>query len=493
MSFARNPDNPYSISSNGPLASTRHTQLPEAIATPVTISSRNKDFPYLKPAQDAADVSVAQSSRVERKTTDFEERRRRRKVVKYGAEDSTPPRRGFQPGKALVIALKSSCSVAGWTNILLPAVPIGLVFHWLQPEWHTRIFAVNFLAMIPMANLLSFSAQELTRKMPRALGMVLETMLGAAVEIILCMLLLFKEQYQVIQAALLGSMLANLLLCTGLCFIIGGIRYKDQELDETVVETSGGLLLLSVVGLAIPVAFHHSISAELTEAQLQHGVLQISRVTGCLLLIAYALFLLFQLITHQSLYDTLLKESEEKKKKANSGSQKCQERTKIDHFLAPKLTTGEGIFFVVLSLTFVTLHAIFLVSEIHWIVSEGNVSDAFVGLILVPLVEKTAEHLTAVDEAWDNAMDSALSHLLGCTVQTALMVAPIIVIAGWIAGKDFNFDFDIYMIVVLVLSVLVVGNFLKDRKSNYLEGALCIILYLIITTSTWYYPNPRGG
>ncbi|KAL7268883.1 hypothetical protein RUND412_008478 [Rhizina undulata] len=318
------------------------------------------------------------------------------------------------PGNTLVIALKSS-SVSGWMNILLLAVPIGLIFHWLQPECHARIFAVNFLAIIPMANLLSFLAQGLTRKIPRSLGMVPETMLGAAVEIILCMLLLFKEQYQVIQAALLGSMLTNLLLCTGLCFIGGGIRYQDQELDKTVVETSSGLLLLSIVSLAIPVAFHHSTSAGLMEEELQHGlnIRNIARYIPCL--------------------------------------------------------------------------------EIQWIVSEGNFSDAFVGLILVPLIEKTAEHLTAVDEAWDNAMDSALSHLLGCTIQTALMVAPIIVIAGWIAGKDFSFNFDIYMIVVLVLSVLVVGNFLKDRKSNHLDGALCVILYLIITTSSWYYPNPRGG
>ncbi|KAL7270225.1 hypothetical protein RUND412_007075 [Rhizina undulata] len=483
MSFAHHPDNPYSTSSNGPRASSRHTRPPEAVAAPNTIPSRNREYPDLEPG----DVPAAQSSRSrERRDTtdpDREERARRRKQRHQRRENpepsAEPVRRGFHPGKALVIALKSSCTLASYTNILLPFVPVGLILHWLEPGWHVRIFTVNFLAMIPMANLLAFSGQELARKMPRVIGMVTETMLGAAVEIILCMLLLFKDQYQVIQAALLGSMLANLLLCTGLCFIVGGIRFKDQQFDETVVETSGGLLLLSVVGLTLPAAFHQSTSSELTEAELDHGLLQISRVTGCLLLIAYALFLLFQLRTHHFLYDTLLNETEKKKHKTN-----------VEHFLKPKLTTGESIFFVLLSLTFVTFHAVFLVSEIHWIVSERHISDAFMGLILVPLVEKAAEHLTAVDEAWDDAMDFALSHVLGCTIQTALMVGPIIVIASWIAGKEFNFDFDVYMIVVLVLSVLVVGHFMKDRKSNYLEGALCVILYLIIATSTWYYPNP---
>lgn len=45
------------------------------------------------------------------------------------------------------------------------------------------------------------------------------------------------------------------------------------------------------------------------------------------------------------------------------------------------------------------MSAVFLVEEIEHIVDRG-VSDNFVGLILVPLVEKAAEHLTAIDEAW---------------------------------------------------------------------------------------------
>lgn len=135
---------------------------------------------------------------------------------------------------------------------------------------------------------------------------------------------------------------------------------------------------------------------------------------------------------------------------------------------------------MLVALALVTMHAVFMVEQIHWIVTSRNVSDAFMGLILVPLVEKFAEHLSAVDEAWDDAMDFALSHVLGSTIQTALLVSPIIVIVGWIAGKPFDLNFEVFMVVVLVFAVLVVGNFIKDRKSNYLEGALCVIFYIII-------------
>lgn len=49
------------------------------------------------------------------------------------------------------------------------------------------------------------------------------------------------------------------------------------------------------------------------------------------------------------------------------------------------------------------------------------------------------------------------------------------------------------MLVCLIMSILVVGNFLRDGKSNYLEGALCVFVYILIAVTTWYYPNPPEG
>ena len=56
-----------------------------------------------------------------------------------------------------------------------------------------------------------------------------------------------------------------------------------------------------------------------------------------------------------------------------------------------------------------------------------------------------------------------------------------------------DLNFEIFMVVLLILSILVVGNFLRDGKSNYLEGVLCVMVYIIIAITTWYYPNPRNG
>lgn len=89
----------------------------------------------------------------------------------------------------------------------------------------------------------------------------------------------------------------------------------------------------------------------------------------------------------------------------------------------------------------------------------------------------------------DNQINFALFHCLGPSIQTALLNAPLVVIVGWGLGKDMDLNFEIFMIVLLVLSILVVGNFLRDGKSNYLEGALCVLVYVIIAVTTWYYPS----
>lgn len=53
-----------------------------------------------------------------------------------------------------------------------------------------------------------------------------------------------------------------------------------------------------------------------------------------------------------------------------------------------------------------------------------------------------------------------------------------------------DLNFEIFQIVVLLLAILVVGNFLRDKKSNYLEGGLLVLVYVIVALTTWYYPNP---
>jgi Ca2+:H+ antiporter len=100
-------------------------------------------------------------------------------------------------------------------------------------------------------------------------------------------------------------------------------------------------------------------------------------------------------------------------------------------------------------------------------------------LILLPLVEKAAEHITAVNEAWENNMNNALAHILGSSVQTALLNTPLTVLIGWGLHIKMDLKFQTFDAAVLVLAIFVVGNFLRTGKSNWLAGLLCILVYMV--------------
>ena len=124
--------------------------------------------------------------------------------------------------------------------------------HFAKPEWHLAIFITNYIAMVPAANLVGFAGQEFARKLPVAIGVIVEVTLGSIVEIVLFMVLLKsggEKNVPVIRAAILGSILANLLLCLGFCFMVGGLKKErikeDQVFHHAISEVGSGLMLVA--------------------------------------------------------------------------------------------------------------------------------------------------------------------------------------------------------------------------------------------------------
>lgn len=158
-------------------------------------------------------------------------------------------------------------------------------------------FILSYIAMVPSANVLGFAGGELAHKLPKVLGVIVETALSSVVEIILFMILVARDNHNnlipVIQAAILGSILANLLLCLGLCFFMGGLRRNEQKFHQVISETGSGLLLVAGFGLLIPSAFFSALSGSTsTEGPFTFDVLvqntrDISHATSVLLIIAF--------------------------------------------------------------------------------------------------------------------------------------------------------------------------------------------------------------
>jgi len=212
-------------------------------------------------------------------------------------KSNTKEHRRCHPFRAVKIAMQSSSRLSGSVNFLIPFIPVGIVLGFARKDLGLYIFAFNFIAMIPSANMLAFASQEIALKMPKTYGAVFETFMGAVVELIVLLLLQFQQPRErhipVVRDAIIGSMLANLLLVTGLCFIAGGIREHHQELAEHVTEVTGAGLLVAAVGLIIPALFYQAATLFLgqtqTELQISHEVLQVTRLVAIGLLVSYFL------------------------------------------------------------------------------------------------------------------------------------------------------------------------------------------------------------
>lgn len=410
------------------------------------------------------------------------------KKTKYVEPDGESGRSWIHPLKFLAICWKSSCKASMLTNFLWPFTIAAMVLHFgfKNPSENIELwlFITAYIGMVPCANLVGFAGQELARKLPTVMGVVLETTFGSLVEIVLFMVLIKQPGetgVRVIRAAILGSLLANLLLCLGLCFFIGGIFHPNQTFHEAISEVGSNLMLVAGMGLVIPSIFYNSLSSNFGTEFLEAQALHISRITAIVLLIAFVVYLWFQIRSHHGLYEDILKADE------------LRDHDRHRDLAKAKLTFTEATIAVAVGVTFVSFMAVFLAQQIHFIVENRGISDSFMGLILVPVVEKASEHLTAMDEAYDNQMNFALSHVLGASIQTALLNTPLVVLVGWGIDKNMSLNFEMFDAIVLILAVIVVGNFLRDEKSDYLEGALSVFVYILIAVSAYYYPNPPPG
>ncbi|KAH7135541.1 Sodium/calcium exchanger protein-domain-containing protein [Dendryphion nanum] len=631
-----------------------------------------------------------------------------------------------------------------WVNVLLVFVPIGIAVHFahLGPE---IVFAMNAVAIIPLAGLLAHATEAVAARLGDTLGALLNVSFGNAVELILFIILLADNQIRVVQAALLGSILANLLLILGMAFLLGGLRYQEQVYNSTVTQMSACMLSLAVMSLLLPTAFHSAFS---NYATADEKTLYVSRGTSVVLLLIYVLYLLFQLKSHSYMYastpqhiideesapgilndmfnsssssdsssDSSSSDSDNslgshttaskikrafrnrRRRKSSVSSKESpsmpsvmsspsveqhkqyfdsqrnasgdneevaqiastsrsgsalnaimsgdeadtehapvvrdfeagssgslpyskQEKQKVKHkkkhhkrsikestdktdtkpSLTPKpeattkvafadeIQHGEAapigrrqfrpplpsllsnnvfnnpqnpspsgipglsnlrmagprtsslrrttslpdrmnqfptqtsqnvrpdllrhpsgtastsqaevieepvpemsrtaaVVLLIISTALVAVCADFLSESIEPMVQHTGVSEAFIGLIILPIVGNAAEHVTAVMVAAKNKMDLAIGVAVGSSIQIAIFITPFIVILGWIMNKDMSLYFNIFETVALFVTVFVINFLVLDGRSNYLEGSLLIAAYIIIALSSFFYPS----
>ncbi|KAI4192971.1 MAG: hypothetical protein LQ346_004049 [Caloplaca aetnensis] len=400
-------------------------------------------------------------------------------------------------------------------NVLLVMVPVGIGVHFtkLNP---IGVFVINFIAIIPLAAMLSYATEELALRTGETLGGLLNATFGNAVELIVSIIALTQNKVDIVQESLIGSMLSNLLLVMGCCFFFGGLNRIEQHFNVTVAQTASSLLALAIASLVIPAAFEAWAANNGENAVEEVHVTQLSQGTAVLLLVVYAAYLLFQLRTHATMYNAPSPKGQKRKPAkvgaagdANKGlaqmgagisavmgganAQETPLREPEEEKEEPQLSLFVALLTLGISTAFVGLCAEFMTSAIDPITKPcGPLPRTFVGLILLPIVGNAAEHATAITVAIKDKMDLAIGVAIGSSMQIALLVIPFVVILGWIMGThnpDMNLAFDTFQIILLFVSVLLVNYLIQDGKSHWLEGILLLVLYLIISVAAWFYPE----
>lgn len=145
---------------------------------------------------------------------------------------------------------------------------------------------------------------------------------------------------------------------------------------------------MCTVALVLPAVFAKYLTGN-TEYQISdamvisHRTVRISQGVAIISLVGYLIYVAYQTISHDGLFHEIYEADEHK------------DLDRHEELAKPKLTLTEAFVALLISLACVSLIAIFLVLEIPYMVEERGVSDAFVGLILIPLVEKIAGTFTS--------------------------------------------------------------------------------------------------
>ena len=128
-----------------------------------------------------------------------------------------------------------------------------------------------------------------------------------------------------------------------------------------------------------------------------------------------------------------------------------------------------------------------LVDTIDGFADRLNISKVFTSMIIVPFFSNVAEQVSAVLFAYRNEMDLCVGVTVGSAIQVATFVLPGCVIIGWLVDKPMALYFHAYETMCLFLAVIVIAAVLQGGTTNWLVGATCVSIYVMIATGFWFH------
>jgi Ca2+:H+ antiporter len=346
---------------------------------------------------------------------------------------------------------------------LLAFVPAVLVAHQLEPGAHTLLFVLSVLAIVPLAALLSHATESVAAKTGDTVGGLLNATLGNLTELVIALAALRAGQYMLVKASIAGAIVTNALFMLGASFLLGGMKYHLQEFNRVSARMQAGLLFLATVALLVPSAISKADSAEVAALT---GKLSVG--LAVLLIVAYALGLVFSLKSHRELF---------------AAAAHGEEEGGTPWPIGLALITLAGVTLLVALVSEV------FVESVQQAAKAFGMTPAFVGFIVVALVGGAAEMASAFSGARKNRLDLSVGIALGSASQIALFVAPALVLLSYVIGpKPMDLQFWPGSVVMMLIATVTASLVTNSGRSAWFVGVLVLMVYTIFAITLYLLP-----
>ena len=375
----------------------------------------------------------------------------------------TAPAQAAGGGIPILGPLSTPARVAIVGTVLIAAVAV--VLEYIVHADPTIIFIVAAAAILGLAWVVGLSTERLGAISGPQVGGILNATFGNIAELIIAFFALQAGLIEVVKASITGSIIGNLLLVLGASVLLGGLKNGTQRFSREIAGSNAALLVLAAIGLFIPAVFAAS-TAQPTEGDL----VEESVLVALLLMVGYVISLIFQ-FTNPS--ETL------------GGHEPTEGHG------GPAWTGRVAIVVLLGAAGLLALLSEILVGAIEPFIERFGLSEFFVGVILIPTIGNLAEHLVAVQLAIKNKMEFAMAVSYGSSLQVALFVGPVLVLIGILIGQPMDLVFEPLEVAAVGVAVAISALIALDGESNWLEGALLMLVYVILAVSFFEFVAPH--
>jgi Ca2+:H+ antiporter len=338
------------------------------------------------------------------------------------------------------------------TEIAITAflVAVGAIAHFALGA--VVAFVATALALAALARLVGHATDQLGSRLGSGGAGVVQSALGNLPELFIAFFALNKGLFDVVQAALVGSILANSVLVLGIAFVVGGIRNGVQQFDSHRARLISTLTVLAASTMAIPSLAHafHSPAAPHGEA---------------LSLVCAGVLLAIFLVTLPSFL-----------RASPDDDEHVPARWSVVQTAA--VLGGAGVAAAFTSDWFVNA----LTPAIHTL----HMSEEFAGLVIVAIAGNAVENVVGVQLAARNRPDFAISVILNSSLQIALALTPIVVFGSLLFDTHLTLVFPTLLALVLLISSILGALIVDDGESTWQEGAVLVGFYVVIAASFWW-------